>query len=138
MSISVQSGVPVDTIIKKFVHSRFEPAGFTENPDILVAKSILDYIGKFLATKFLSKEDQMALGIYTADAKEDVMHADTKLAVEPLKLTTLRQPADEVRTANAKTFSFQDAPACRCGGLMVRTGSCYTCPSCGENVGSCS
>ncbi len=133
MSISLQSGVPVDTIIKKFVHSRFEPAGFTENPDILVAKSILDYIGKFLATKFLSKEDQMALGIYTADTKEQTDHAEAK-PVEPLKLTTRA----EVRTADAKTFSFQDAPACRCGGLMIRTGSCYTCPSCGENVGSCS
>ena len=136
MSVSLQSGVPVETIIKKFVHSRFEPAGFTENPDIVVAKSLLDYIGKFLAIKFLSKEDQMALGIYTADAKADAGHAEAPV-VEPLKIAD-QHVSGQIRTADARTFSFQDAPACRCGSLMIRTGSCYTCPACGENVGSCS
>ncbi len=133
ISVSLQSGVPIETIIKKFVHSRFEPAGYTENQDILVAKSILDYIGKFLAIKFLSKEDQMTFGIFTPDTS----------AAEERKENTedkpLIQEVPKIALANSSTlFSYQDAPACRCGSLMVRTGSCYTCASCGENVGSCS
>ncbi len=135
ISVSLQSGVPIETIIKKFVHSRFDPAGYTENQDILVAKSILDYIGKFLAINFLSKEDQMALGIYTpgtttAKTENTAVNEETKMLS--------KEPQIALASAKSTLFSYQDAPACRCGGLMVRTGSCYTCPSCGENIGSCS
>ena len=123
MSVALQSGVPAETIIKKFVHSRFEPAGYTENPDIPVAKSILDYIGKFLALNFLSMEDQAAFGVYSHSKEAEAIVAEPIKLKEQLKLAV---------------FSYQDAPACRCGAIMVRTGSCYTCPSCGENLGSCS
>ncbi|KKS95846.1 ribonucleoside-diphosphate reductase, adenosylcobalamin-dependent [Candidatus Giovannonibacteria bacterium RIFCSPLOWO2_01_FULL_43_160] len=131
MSVALQSGVPVETIIRKFVHSRFEPAGFTENPDIPLAKSILDYIGKFLALNFLSPDDQASFGIYSHQTQETTAAA----AAEPVKLS--EQP--KLASAHASTiFAYQDAPACRCGAIMIRTGSCYTCPSCGENLGSCS
>ncbi len=131
MSVALQSGVPVETIIRKFVHSRFEPAGFTENPDIPLAKSILDYIGKFLALNFLSPDDQASFGIYSHQTQE----ATAAATAEPAKLT--EQP--KLASAHASIiFAYQDAPACRCGAIMVRTGSCYTCPSCGENLGSCS
>lgn len=134
MSVALQSGVPVETIIRKFVHSRFEPAGFTENPDIPVAKSILDYIGKFLAVKFLSSEDQAAMGIYAHNAETAAVNSP-----EPPALHDQLQ-IGEASFVNVKSaiFSYQDAPACRCGAIMVRTGSCYTCSSCGENLGSCS
>ncbi len=137
MSVSLQYGVPVKTLIKKTIHSRFEPAGYTDNPDIMVAKSILDYISKFLAIKFLSVEDQMAMGIYTTQNLEENGH----VADAPAEVKTEGTRAQTV-SANILqspiTFSFSDAPACRCGAIMVRTGSCYTCPSCGENLGSCS
>ena len=130
MSVSLQSGVPVKTIIQKFIHSRFEPMGYTENKDILTAKSITDYIAKFLALKFLSKEEQMEMGIYSSNHDES--------EAEELKILPQIQSLPEAKLTQSAVFSFQDAPSCRCGGLMIRTGSCYTCPSCGENVGSCS
>jgi ribonucleoside-diphosphate reductase alpha chain len=137
ISVSLQSGVPVETVIKKFVHSRFEPAGYTENPDILVAKSILDYIGKFLAIQFMAREDRMAMGIYTE------RDSQTKVSEEMPTVVAFEKPIEKVLPEATKitigaVFSYQDAPSCRCGSLMVRTGSCYTCPSCGENIGSCS
>ena len=122
MSVALQSGVPAETIIKKFVHSRFEPAGYTENPDIPVAKSILDYIGKFLALNFLSPEDREMFGIYAHKAEEQTPKLASASAI----------------SINSTVFSYQDAPACPCGAIMDRTGSCYTCPSCGENLGNCS
>lgn len=148
MSVSLQSGVPVETIIRKFVHWRFEPAGFTGNQDIPVAKSILDYIGKFLAINFISVEDQQAMGIYTHknegeqvkdEAKTETAEAP-KIAPQPV-LASAPAPKPVTVVASAQkyaNFSYQDAPACRCGAIMVRTGSCYTCSSCGENLGSCS
>ena len=127
MSISLQYGVPAKTLIRKMIHSRFEPSGYTDNPDILVAKSILDYIAKFLAIKFLPEEEQHNLGIFvnkSAEADEE-KHEAPRIALASVSSLPV-------------VFSFADAPACRCGGIMVRTGSCYTCPSCGENLGSCS
>ncbi len=146
MSVSLQSGVPVETIIRKFVHWRFEPAGFTSNSDIPVAKSILDYIGKFLAVNFLSLEDREAMGIYVHKKEEDsAVKKDaqevSKIAPQPvLPLVTefVNPVAVVASTQKYANFSYQDAPACRCGSIMVRTGSCYTCASCGENLGSCS
>ena len=131
MSVSLQSGVPVKTIIKKFIHSRFEPMGFTENKDIMTAKSILDYIAKFLAIKFLQKDEQMELGIFTS-------HDEPSEDIEIKKIPQVQALGEAKFATKSAIFSFQDAPSCRCGGLMVRTGSCYTCPSCGENIGSCS
>ncbi|HEY4521767.1 MAG TPA: vitamin B12-dependent ribonucleotide reductase [Candidatus Paceibacterota bacterium] len=148
MSVSLQSGVPVKTIIQKFIHSRFEPMGYTENKDILTAKSITDYIAKFLALKFLSKEEQMEMGIYSSNHEESsVAENETKVlpqiqALPEANIEMSNSPVGgrnvEILTSKATIFSFQDAPSCRCGSLMIRTGSCYTCPSCGENIGSCS
>ena len=141
MSVALQSGVPAETIIKKFVHTRFEPAGYTENPDILIAKSILDYIARFLAIHFLSRDERLSIGVYTP--ADSAGHGDVK---EETETPALLAAASLISTnsgvhasvASARLFSYQDAPSCRCGTLMIRTGSCYTCPSCGENLGSCS
>jgi ribonucleoside-diphosphate reductase alpha chain len=135
MSVSLQYGVPVQTLVRKFVHTRFEPAGFTENPDIPVVKSILDYIAKFLALRFLSPDEQGGFGIYVGSQTgvETVTKSDMSIVrdeqahTEVIKFEKL-----------SVTASYQDAPACRCGAIMVRTGSCYTCKSCGENLGACS
>ncbi len=130
MSVALQYGVPAETIVRKFVHTRFEPAGFTENPDIPVVKSILDYISKFLALKFLSPDEQRNLGIYSeaAIAAEAVLKSET---------TAIEAGGELLKIEKVTVSSYQDAPACRCGSIMVRTGSCYTCRSCGENLGSC-
>lgn len=151
MSVSLQSGVPVETIIRKFVHWRFEPAGFTGNQDIPVAKSILDYIGKFLAINFISIEDQQAMGIYTHKPEDEIVKDEVraeevaeapKIAPQPVLASAPAPIVKPIATvASAQKYanlSYQDAPACRCGAIMVRTGSCYTCSSCGENLGSCS
>ena len=149
MSVSLQSGVPVGTIIKKLVHSRFEPAGYTDNPDIMVAKSILDYIAKYLAIQFLTSDERMTFGIYTNADQEAKFNAHTAqieaTASEPkaipkntVEATVASVTMKQTTTTVATAFSYQDAPSCRCGSLMIRTGSCYTCPSCGENLGSCS
>jgi len=139
----LQSGVPVKTIIQKFIHSRFEPMGYTENKDILTAKSIVDYIAKFLAIKFLPKEEQMEMGIYSSNHDNPSLENEPKILPQIQTLPEANIEISKYRnietsTSKAAIFSFQDAPSCRCGGLMVRTGSCYTCPSCGENAGSCS
>ncbi|MEK7576766.1 MAG: vitamin B12-dependent ribonucleotide reductase [Patescibacteria group bacterium] len=133
MSVSLQYGVPVETIVRKFVHTRFEPAGFTENADIPVVKSILDYIAKFLALKFLTLDEQRGFGIYAESQQtETVVQSD---------VTIERSDAEHKEVIKLEKISvsasYQDAPACRCGSIMVRTGSCYTCRSCGENLGSC-
>ncbi|MDA1335070.1 MAG: vitamin B12-dependent ribonucleotide reductase [bacterium] len=134
LSVSLQYGVPVKTIVRKFVHTRFEPAGFTENPDIPAVKSILDYIAKFLALKFLTPEEQRSFGIYAesqqAEGEQSVVKNEAVTSVEREQIVTKE-------VVKLSTPSYQDAPACRCGAIMVRTGSCYTCRSCGANLGAC-
>lgn len=134
MSVALQYGVPVQTIIRKFVHTRFEPAGFTENPDIPVVKSILDYLAKFLALKFLTPEEQRGYGIY---AESQQASSEVVLKSEIMIETVSKDQTEIIKIEKMATASYQDAPACRCGSIMVRTGSCYTCRSCGENLGSC-
>ena len=137
MSISLQYGVPLKTIVRKMIHSRFEPSGYTENADIMVAKSILDYLAKFLAIRFLSSEEQQEFGIFVNNtiAENGQVHAEV---VRTEANGASSQKNETKKLESPITFSFSDAPACRCGGIMVRTGSCFTCPSCGENLGSCS
>jgi ribonucleoside-diphosphate reductase alpha chain len=135
MSVSLQYGVPVETIIRKLVHTRFEPAGFTENPDIPTVKSILDYIAKFLALRFLTPDEQRAFGIYAESSRVAEEAAFSAGPVSQAQFAIASTSEDIARMAAA---SYQDAPACRCGAIMVRTGSCYTCRSCGENLGACS
>lgn len=129
MSVSLQYGVPVQTLVRKFVHTRFEPAGFTENPDVPVVKSILDYLAKFLALKFLTPEEQRGFGIYR---ESEGVEEETQAQISAIEKKAL------VKGEQISASSYQDAPACRCGSIMVRTGSCYTCRNCGENLGACS
>ena len=141
MSVALQSGVPVETIIRKFVHWRFEPAGFTTNQDIPIAKSILDYIGKYLAINFLSAEDQASMGVYPHGAEgsgdengDTIKNEAPKLDEQP----KIPAPIVKVASFDSKVFALQDAPFCRGGNQMRRTGSCYACSSCGNSIGGCS
>ena len=126
ISVALQYGVPIRDLIFKFAHTRFEPSGFTGNPEIPIAKSITDYIFRWMATKFLSREDQEALGIVFRDGGQ-------RLTVLPAEA----EPAPEASVEGTATFeNQQDAPLCQvCGAIMVRNGSCYHCGNCGATSG---
>lgn len=121
ISIGLQYGVPLEVFVDKFSHMRFEPAGFSSNPAIGYAKSIVDYIFRWLAEKFLEK-----------DETETTQDADSGLLAGNWNPTKKKDP--EVQT---ELFVSQaDAPPCpECGSLMVRNGSCYKCVNCGATSG---
>ena len=124
ISIALQYGVPLRTLVDKFSHTRFEPSGFTKNPEIPIAKSINDYIFRWLASKFLSTQEQQEVGVVLRD--QGALAAAGEEVVE------------SVGAAESKiTFlNVQDAPSCHaCGSIMVRNGSCYKCMECGETSG---
>jgi ribonucleoside-diphosphate reductase alpha chain len=126
ISMSLQYGVPLETLVEKFSHVRFEPSGFTKNPEIPYAKSITDYIFRWLASKFLSTESQQAMGVQTV---ENGVRVDT--APKP-------QPGSGAPASVAtQTFRGQaDAPSCHyCGSIMTRNGACYRCANCGSTSG---
>lgn len=130
ISLTLQYGVPLEFLVNKFSHVRFEPSGWTNNSQIPYAKSIIDYIFRWMASKFLSPEEQAAVGV------QPVL-SDTAAAgptPEP------RQPSLPLGNSdNAHLFVNQaDAPPCpTCGMVMVRNGACYKCGNCGT-VHGCS
>jgi ribonucleoside-diphosphate reductase alpha chain len=129
ISIALQYGVPLGTLVDKFSHTRFEPSGFTKNPEIPIAKSITDYIFRWLASKFLSREQKAAAGVVLRD-EQAAEALDRAVAAEP---TRQMVAAEQTRV----TFLYQqDAPSCHeCGSIMVRNGSCYKCLNCGSTSG---
>lgn len=143
ISIALQYGVPLSTLVGKFANSRFEPSGFTTNPQIRIAKSIVDYIGRFLASKFLSPDEQTELGIMI-DATPSTQQATLNLEAITEKNVSAAAPividssTDEVVVTNEKSAQ-SDAPPCpNCGSMTMKTGTCYTCISCGSTTGGCS
>ncbi len=165
ISIALQYGVPLETLVRKFSYMRFEPEGITGNPEIPFAKSMPDYIMRWLASRFLDVDAQEDLGILTPavrarkaaqDAVQSVSASDTagpgaedESGDEPASADS-PQAATGNGGASAPTASLTDTPpvvparlqgldlgpACsQCGGMMQRTGSCYTCSSCGNNTG---
>jgi ribonucleoside-diphosphate reductase alpha chain len=136
ISFALQYGVPLQTLVDKFSHTRFEPSGFTKNPEIPIAKSIIDYIFRWLASKFLSREDKVAAGVVLRDD----LAVDEPPAAVPLLGGGRLEPAPHVTvetTTTKTTFLYQqDAPSCSdCGSIMVRNGSCYKCLNCGSTSG---
>jgi ribonucleoside-diphosphate reductase alpha chain len=159
ISISLQYGVPLETLVQKFSYMRFEPEGITQNPEIPFAKSMPDYIMRWLASRFLDTDAQEELGILTPQvrarqaAQEAAQSFSSSDTAGP---AATEEPEDAPRASvgnggsSAPTASFTDTPpvvparlqgldlgpACgQCGGMMQRTGSCYTCSSCGNNTG---
>jgi ribonucleoside-diphosphate reductase alpha chain len=166
ISIALQYGVPLETLVQKFSYMRFEPEGITGNPEIPFAKSMPDYIMRWLASRFLDTDAQEELGILTPavrarkaahEAAQSVIASDTAgpAAAEQAAGEGGRAPLAQGGNggnggASAPTKAFTDTPpvvpaklqgldlgpACsQCGGMMQRTGSCYTCSSCGANTG---
>jgi ribonucleoside-diphosphate reductase alpha chain len=131
VSMGLQYGVPPEVYVSKLSHLRFEPAGMTNDADIRVAKSIVDYIFRWFGKKFLTPEQQEEAGILSAEVKARL--AERYAGAEE----TAAAPADTPPPGQTALFnSWEDAVECaRCGGRMVRTGSCYTCRDCGTNTG---
>ncbi len=133
VSLGLQYGVPLEVYVSKFSHMRFEPSGMTNDADIRVAKSLVDYIFRWMGKKFLTADQQEEAGILTADVKARLAQAYAALeggGGDPAAYEA--PPAGQTALFN----QFEDAVECaRCGGRMVRTGSCYTCRDCGTNTG---
>jgi ribonucleoside-diphosphate reductase alpha chain len=169
ISIGLQYGVPLDVFVRKFSYMRFEPEGMTQNPEIPFAKSMPDYIMRWLASRFIDDVEELEdLGILTQEvrAKKDAETSQLGLGIAtgdaPAPANGGHEPgngnggngAEKARATGGEAVPAAEAftetppvvparmsglelgPACeQCGGMMQRTGSCYTCSSCGNNTG---
>ena len=137
ISYALQYGVPLQSLVDKFSHSRFEPSGMTKNPEIRFAKSIVDYIFRWLATKFLSADAQFRAGVNVREVEDAPAPAQARggSSVGPnfSSATTGSKP----RAAEFAAIQNQeDAPPCStCGAIMIRSGACYKCANCGTTSG---
>ncbi|HKM90527.1 MAG TPA: hypothetical protein VJX29_07930, partial [Candidatus Acidoferrales bacterium] len=127
VSIGLQYGVPLKSLVDKFINTRFDPSGYTANPEIRYAKSVLDYIGRWLGGRFISRDY-----LNTVPPVENGEHGGTHAA---MVLPTAATGSATPQTAAASPYA-EDAPTCsNCGSLMTRNGSCYKCGNCGETSG---
>jgi ribonucleoside-diphosphate reductase alpha chain len=134
VSLGLQYGVPLEVYVSKFSHMRFEPSGMTNDPDNRVAKSIVDYIFRWMGKKFLSADQQEEAGILTPEVKARLAAAYSEAGTSTAAAAGVLEPVPPGQTALFNQW--EDAQECaRCGGRMVRTGSCYTCRDCGTNTG---
>ena len=134
ISMALQYGVPLQGLVDKFSHMRFEPSGFTKNPDIPMAKSIMDYIFRWLASKFLDGEAQQEAGVIKQETSEEA-HQNKVVSIAP---NTPRGGAPVSSISAVTSLYQQDAPPCPdCGAIMIRSGACYKCMNCGA-VSGCS
>ena len=132
ISVSLQYGVPLESLVDKFSHVRFDPSGFTQDPDIPMAKSIVDYVFRWLGKEFLPKDGQE-------------IHADAIGLDEQMALPEEIQPEAHGNNGESNpwadhekmiTLRHGDAPPCHeCGALMIRSGICYRCTNCGATSG---
>jgi ribonucleoside-diphosphate reductase alpha chain len=122
ISIALQYGVPLKELANKFIYMRFEPMGITNNEDISMASSIIDYIFKYLALRFLAPEELREIGL---EVKEKAILKEHPKLIEA-NLTLVKE-----------NNNLAGPPCKHCGGMTTRTGSCYTCLECGESSGGC-
>ena len=142
ISYALQYGVPLQVLVDKFSHARFEPSGMTKNPEVRFAKSIVDYIFRWMATKFLSPEAQFRAGVnLREEPASEIAAAAPQSPVGGGSQASGRSGATG-STKPAKPAEFaafqaqEDAPPCStCGSLMIRSGSCYKCVNCGTTSG---
>ena len=153
ISIALQYGVPLEAFVSKFVNMRFEPAGMTDDPDVRIAQSIMDYIFRRLALDYLPYDTRAGLGIFTADERAATVAqqygaiaapaADLDVAIEEAAEETAVISAPTVSNAHSSaelleeiTGTASDAPLCMTCGIKMRpAGSCYVCEGCGSTSG---
>jgi ribonucleoside-diphosphate reductase alpha chain len=127
-SIALQYGVPLKALVDKFSHTRFEPSGFTNNPEIPMAKSVTDYVFRYLGNRFLHEEVPVA----------DEQETDAEVTgLAEVRRVAIAGGSTDLTAGERRTFVNQaDAPACtECGTITVRSGVCYKCPNCGATSG---
>ena len=163
-SMALQYGVPLEALVKKFAHQRFEPSGFTKNPEIRNASSIIDYVFRWMALQFIVGYREASSGsrsqpeLPMPDLLEEVKKKvnrpvpelplsddETTFAVRPVvssggngheNLTGAHRGGTVRSLSEAIAHFQQDAPACpNCGHVTVRNGACYKCLNCGESLG---
>ncbi len=156
ISIALQYGVPLEAFVSKFVNMRFEPAGMTDDPDIRISQSIMDYIFRRLALDYLPYEKRAALGIHSADERAATVEAnyahyapaasadlDVDIAAVVEVVVAEAAPAKAASRAHSSaeileeiTGTASDAPLCMTCGIKMRpAGSCYVCEGCGSTSG---
>ena len=150
ISMCLQSGIPLKTLVRKFKDMRFDPSGFTNNPQVPMAKSIIDYVFRYLGMKYLSPEDKEEIfGPEHAQAEESVVVAviqnekkdqssKTDVLLAGLVSKQPEMKASSVHANGTSSAVIAHAPICnQCGTLMIRAGSCYSCPNCFATTGVC-
>jgi ribonucleoside-diphosphate reductase alpha chain len=153
MSLALQHGVPLSTLANKLSHMRFDPSGFTGNPEIPNAKSIVDYLVRWLSAKFLTEDEKRSVGIITdqmrAELEGQVPQGQQPVAIEgsaqgavvteTAPAASKEQTSLDVGLAQSAGLTVQldqDGAICgSCGWTMVRSGSCYKCMNCGSTSG---
>jgi ribonucleoside-diphosphate reductase alpha chain len=150
LSYGLQYGVPMRAFVEAFVGTRFEPAGMTDDPDIRISSSLMDYLFRKLAIEYLSYEERAELGIFTVGERtqptlpgvaESVVETSSgsEIAQDPKSIpsvTELAAQIDRDAMASPPAQRASDAPMCmQCGVQMIRAGSCHACPSCGNTSG---
>lgn len=143
LSHGLQYGVPLGAFVQAFVGMRFEPAGMTDDPELRIANSLIDYLFRRLAVDYLSPEERAALNIFTVGERTQPTLPGVVEAVTTSSpgLDLIPEPATVPASSSAQpmldlSLSNADAPLCMdCGTIMVRAGSCYVCQSCGSTSG---
>ena len=149
VSLGLQHGVPLSTFVRKYTNMRFEPAGITDDPELRLASSLVDYIFRRLALDYLSFDERLELGVLSTGERtqptlpglEDVddgpaARADRERFGAGGDAVVARQPGDPEGYGRVPQMESRDAPFCyACGNVMQRAGSCYACPSCGATSG---
>jgi ribonucleoside-diphosphate reductase alpha chain len=147
ISLTLQYGVPLEALVEKFSHMRFEPAGYTKNQEIPIAKSLVDYIFRWLASRFLTADLKERIGVVSRESREgEAPTGPTNAAAAPstavstsgagLRPIGFAIPPVAVAGMSISFQNSTDAPSCHdCGSLMVRNGTCYKCLNCGSTSG---
>jgi ribonucleoside-diphosphate reductase alpha chain len=148
VSYALQYGVPLGDLVRNFSHMRFEPMGRTENRDIPVAQSIIDYVFRWLASRYMSPEEAYEVGVMTPEIKAALAAGQYPLplegSIEPVAGGSNGnghgggEPSEAVPTIYRapRANGHADAPACaQCGWIMIRSGTCYRCENCGSTSG---
>ena len=145
LSHGLQYGVPLRAYVETYTGMRFEPAGMTDDPDIRIATSIMDYLFRKLAVAYLSYEDRASLGIFTTGERtqqtlpgvdEVVSSSPGEMAVDPPSVESADDLLAAMDSIGSEAVVDPDAPICmQCGITMQRAGSCHACPGCGNTSG---
>jgi ribonucleoside-diphosphate reductase alpha chain len=149
-SMALQYGVPLDALVRKFAHQRFEPSGFTKNPEIRNASSITDYVFRWLALQFIPgyresltvarTQPELAMPGLLEEIKKKVNRPVPELPIaedtDVIETKAGNGHSHHARTLTSMITNQQDAPTCpNCGNVVVRNGACYKCLNCGESLG---